>query len=207
MTTEHNENRSKQASLVRLIGNRMRTARIELHNMTLNRASKQLGYANASKLSRIENAVDSMSVPLMTILNAARLYEVPIDYLFGETDDWDWRPSDGFSSGVNQLMYDMMENSLKRQMDILRQLEGRQQAFVVACEAIVHAANDLEKSYSRLITLNPEFESEMKGGATLKARIDQVVGAAKLADMAKHRFQTECKLARNPDSAQAELDM
>ena len=47
--------KQEKAAVVRVIGTRMREAR-ELCNMSLSEASKRLGYANPSKLSKVELA-------------------------------------------------------------------------------------------------------------------------------------------------------
>jgi transcriptional regulator with XRE-family HTH domain len=202
------EEKADRAILVRTIGERLRAARKDLHNMSLETAARRLGYANSTKLSKIENASDTLSVPVLTILKAARLYQVPTDYIFGLTDDWDWRPGESTeAAGVNHVVMEMMENGLRRQMAILQQLEGRLSSYHTACEAISAASAELNIAYQRLIDINPGFEDETRGSASLKFRIDAVSGAAKLADSAVRRFRTECSLAKNPDSAQAEMEV
>ncbi len=55
-----------QNKLVRTIGERLRVAR-ELNNLSQSEAARRLGYANPSKLSKIEAAADTNSVPLWLI--------------------------------------------------------------------------------------------------------------------------------------------
>ena len=76
--------RMEQAAAVKTIGARMRQAR-ELCNLSQSAAAKRLGYSNSSKLSKVEGATDTNSVPLWLILRAAKVYEVSIDFLFGGT--------------------------------------------------------------------------------------------------------------------------
>ena len=71
--------RQEQAAAVKTIGARMRQAR-ELCNLSQSAAARRLGYANPSKLSKVELATDTNSVPLWLIVRAAR---VPI----GRTPD------------------------------------------------------------------------------------------------------------------------
>lgn len=61
-----------QSALVRTIGERLREAR-ELNNLSQSEAAKRLGYSNPSKLSKVESATDTNSVPLWLIVGAARV--------------------------------------------------------------------------------------------------------------------------------------
>ena len=65
--------RHQQAELVKTIGARLKESR-ELCNMSLSESARQLGYANPSKLSKVENATDTRSVPFWLIPAAAKLY-------------------------------------------------------------------------------------------------------------------------------------
>lgn len=73
--------RIEQVAAGETIGARMREAR-ELCNMSQSAAARRLGYSNPSKLSKVEGATDTNSVPLWLIVRAASVYEVSIDYLW-----------------------------------------------------------------------------------------------------------------------------
>ena len=79
--TKTGDVKREKAKLVRMIGLRMKHAR-ELVNMTQEYAAEKLGYANSSKLSKIENASDTDNVPNYIIERAATLYDVSVDYLY-----------------------------------------------------------------------------------------------------------------------------
>lgn len=77
--------RAEQIALARLIGERLRAAR-EAAGMSQLEAARRLGYANSSKLSKIEKGRSS-EVPTWAIKRAGWLYDVSIDYLMGECDN------------------------------------------------------------------------------------------------------------------------
>ena len=87
--SQPSEIRLKQARTLRVCGARFKEARVELCNMTLSHAAGQLGYANPSKLSKVENASDGYPVPLWLLVEASKLYEVSTDFLLGASDDWE----------------------------------------------------------------------------------------------------------------------
>lgn len=60
----------EQARLVQTIGARLAEAR-ELCNMSQSVAAQRLGYSNSSKLSKVEGATDTNSVPLWLIVRAS----------------------------------------------------------------------------------------------------------------------------------------
>jgi transcriptional regulator with XRE-family HTH domain len=85
--------RRKNAALFKIVGARLMQAR-EMCGMTLSEAARQLGYANPSKLSKVEHASDAASVPFWLIPEAAQLYDVSTEFLFGLSDDFEtgcWR--------------------------------------------------------------------------------------------------------------------
>ena len=105
--------RLEQAAIVKTIGTRMRQAR-EMCNLSQSAAAKRLGYANSSKLSKVENATDTNSVPLWLILRAAKAYEVSVDYLFGATDDWEISARMTQEREVSPWLWDAMERARLR---------------------------------------------------------------------------------------------
>ena len=67
---------------------RQRQAR-ELCNLSQSVAAKRLGYLTSAKLSKVEAAADTNSVPLWLIHRAASIYDVSTEFLFGFTDDFE----------------------------------------------------------------------------------------------------------------------
>lgn len=79
----------EQSEIVKVIGTRLREAR-ELCNMSQSVAATRFGYANSSKLAKVENATDTNSAPVWLILRASEVYEVSVDYLLGAGGYWCW---------------------------------------------------------------------------------------------------------------------
>lgn len=79
------EAREAGADAARLIGEQMRLARVAAGLSQLE-AARRLGYANSSKLSKIEKGRSS-EVPLWVIKRAGLIYGVSTDYLMGACDN------------------------------------------------------------------------------------------------------------------------
>lgn len=77
------EARAASAPIAAAIGERLRMAR-EAAGLSQLEAARRLGYANSSKLSKIEGG-GSSEVPMWLIKRAGWLYDVSIDYLFGDS--------------------------------------------------------------------------------------------------------------------------
>lgn len=74
--------RAEQAELARVVGLRLKEAR-EAVGMSQLDAAKQLGYANSTKLSKIESGKHSSQILMWVLIRAAELYDVSLDYLVG----------------------------------------------------------------------------------------------------------------------------
>ena len=123
--------RQEQAAAVKTIGARMRQAR-ELCNLSQSAAAKRLGYQNPSKLSKVELATDTNSVPLWLIVRAARVYEVSVDFLFGATDDWEVGARMTQERETSAWMFDAWEKARQRDMETLKRLHDRVQTLTEA---------------------------------------------------------------------------
>jgi transcriptional regulator with XRE-family HTH domain len=188
-----NGTRQEQAVVVKTIGARMRQAR-ELCNLSQSAAAKRLGYSNSSKLSKVEGATDTNSVPLWLILRAARVYEVSVDYLFGMTDDWEIGARMTQEREVSAWLFDAMEKSRLREMEILKKLHDRVEVMGETVAVICPAATDVGEALARFIELNPKFQ-DMRGGATLMKQVSRAAAAAAAAQGKLARFRVECSMA------------
>ncbi len=185
--------RQEQAAAVKTIGARMRQAR-ELCNLSQSAAARRLGYANPSKLSKVELATDTNSVPLWLIVRAARVYEVSVDFLFGATDDWEVGARMTQEREVSAWMFDTFDKLRQRDMETLKRLHDRVQTLTDAVAVMLAASEDASVALARFIELNPDFE-DMPGGARLLSAVGRASGAAKGAKAKMARFRVECVLA------------
>jgi len=186
--------RREQAALVKTIGARMRQAR-ELCNLSQNAAAKRLGYSNSSKLSKVEGATDTNSVPLWLIKRAACAYEVSIDFLFGETDDWETGARMTQEREISAWLQNAFNNVRQRDIETLRLLHNKVELMRDSVTTMHGCTEDVATALARFVELNPEFEESMRGSARLLATVERANTAAKAAKSKMTRFRMECVLA------------
>ena len=185
--------RQEQAAAVKTIGARMRAAR-ELCNLSQSAAARRLGYANPSKLSKVELATDTNSVPLWLIVRAARVYEVSVDFLFGATDDWEVGARMTQEREVSAWMFDTFDKLRQRDMETLKRLHDRVQTLTDAVAVMLAASEDASVALSRFAELNPAFY-EMRAGSRLVSAVERASDSAKAAKTKMERFRMECAVA------------
>ena len=194
--------RQEQAAAVKTIGARMRQAR-ELCNLSQSAAAKRLGYQNPSKLSKVEGATDTNSVPLWLIVRAARVYEVSVDFLFGATDDWEVGARMTQERETSAWLFDAWEKARQRDMETLKRLHDRVQTLTEAVAVMLAASEESALALARFAELNPEFE-EMRAGSRLVGAVERANDAAKNAKTKMERFRMDCSVAA-PHSHQLSL--
>lgn len=195
---------TERSGLAKSIGNRMREAR-EIAGMSQSEAARLLGYANSSKLAKVEMGTDTNSVPLWLIKRASRLYEVSIDFLFGESDDWELSAQACQERDVSKWVFDAWNQARERDMEILRRLNQRFDGLSGAINKSVSASEDVRAAWDRIIALNPKFEDEVRGGGRLLSAIERLMMISSESKAKLQRFKTECtlsKFANQIDSSQ-----
>lgn len=196
--------RQEQAAAVKTIGARMRQAR-ELCNLSQSAAAKRLGYANPSKLSKVELATDTNSVPLWLIVRAARVYEVSVDFLFGATDDWEVGARMTQEREVSAWLYDTFDKLRQRDMETLKRLHDRVQTLTDAVATMLTMTEDAAAALDRFAEVNPEFQ-DMRAGGRLVGAVERAHDAAKGAKAKMERFRMECSVAA-PQTHQLSLSL
>jgi transcriptional regulator with XRE-family HTH domain len=176
-----------QAAIVKTIGERMRQAR-ELCNLSQIEAARRFGYSNPSKLSKIEGATDTNSVPLWVVLKASAAYEVSTDYLFGLSEDFEISPRATQERIVSRWVLAQVDTQQRLVLDTLFAM-NEQIARVIDVFPKTHAqALEVARALARFRELNPGFE-DMRGGSTLLAASEHVVDGAASANEIFHRFR------------------
>lgn len=173
----------EQNAIVRTIGERLRHAR-ELCNLSQSEAARQMGYANPSKLSKVEAATDTNSVPLWLIRRAAEVYEVSIDYLFGLTEDWEV----GVPRGTQGWLLDAWQKMRLRDIGLLDRVHHEVATVAGTTSDLVTAARGAGDALTSYREKNPGFDDSPASNA-LVSRIAQMEAAAKRADAGLKRFQ------------------
>lgn len=155
--------RHQQAQLVKTIGTRLKESR-ELCNLSLSEAARLLGYSNPSKLSKVENSTDTLSVPFWLIPAAAQLYDVSTEFLFGLTDEWEtgcWR-------GVSPFLIHVWDAQRARDLKALAVLNRRVIAAVESFPTLAEAAQNALGAVEAFTLQNKDFD-DLPGGARLMA--------------------------------------
>jgi transcriptional regulator with XRE-family HTH domain len=175
-----------QAAAVKMIGARLREAR-EMNNLSLSEAARRLGYSNPSKLSKVENASDTNSVPLWLIRDAAELYDVSADYIFGLADDWET----GIPRGMTGWLADRWEQLRRRDVAAMAALGARVDTCATLIPTLAQDAKAVLDAIRRLETLNPDTWPEIKGGSKLTAAAERLERSANSAAVAEKRLRIE----------------
>lgn len=183
--------RHVQAELVKTIGARLKASR-ELCNLSLSEAARRLGYANPSKLSKVENATDTNSVPLRLIRDAARVYEVSTEYIFGLSDDFEA----GVPRGMTPHLLDQWDRMRSRDLQALIALQQKIEAATSVIPTIQRDAQNVIDAINRLTDLNGDAFLDLHGGSILNAAADRLKKSAADALAAERRLRL--KLATPP---------
>lgn len=178
--------RHAQAALVKTIGARLKASR-ELSNLSLSEAARRLGYSNPSKLSKVENATDTNSVPLWLIRDASELYEVSADYIFGLADDWET----GVPRGMTGWLADRWEEQRRRDISAMAALGARVDACAEHIPFLAADAREVLDAVRRLDALNPEAWPEIRGGGRLYSAAKRLEHNANAAAVAEKRLKIE----------------
>lgn len=167
-----NDFKREQFDLVRVIGSRMREAR-ELTNMSQSVAARRLGYRAPGKLAKIENASDTCSVPAWTILRAARLYDVSIDFLFGLSQDFD----DTAHRPVAGWLADALEVSRRRDLELISRLHDEVRLVTRSLPVLHERAKDVEAAITSFRVINQDFD-DARGGARVLGTVERLLSSA-----------------------------
>ena len=165
-----------QSMLVKTIGERMRQAR-ELCNLSQSAAAKQLGYSNPSKLSKVESAIDTNSVPLWLVHAAARLYQVNVGYLFGLNDDWE--PEAPRSAQV--WLLERWNEMRIRDMSALDRVHAEVVTVAQTTSDLLDGVRRMGDALSAFRTRNGEFD-DMPASALLVGRLARLEAVARDAE-------------------------
>lgn len=190
--------RHEQADLVRIIGTRLKEAR-ELCNLSQVEAARRLGYANSSKLAKIERASDSVSVPIWLILRAAKLYDVSIDFLFGQSDDWFREPRLSQEREVSSWLFEAWEAQRKRDMLTIKRLNDEIECVTNTTGEMLECTATAADALHDFARINPRFK-DMRGSAKLQKYVSLAADSARSASRKLTRFRSSlrCAVATTP---------
>lgn len=183
-----------QLKLVKTIGDRLREAR-EICNMPQIEAAKRLGYSNPSKLSKVEKATDTNSVPLWLILRAAQIYEVSIDFLFGITDDWELSVQKCIERDIDNYIIASWEEKRLEDIQNIKKVKDEQKKLYEYIHLMFLEQDELQTALQRFRELNREFD-DMRGGSRLVSAVERMQAATVLAKNKLSAFRDKCSASR-----------
>ncbi|EIC30574.1 hypothetical protein Metal_2888 [Methylomicrobium album BG8] len=157
--------RSEYEQVVKTLGERMKVAR-ELCGFSQLKAAKLLGYANSSKLAKIEGATDTNSVPLWLIPKAADVYEVSVDFLFGVSDDWERDPVAAQQQQVGQWLEDRWQEVRDAQDQAFKTLHAKQVELSESIDRTLRRSKENFECLEQVRRNNRAFD-DLRGGAKL----------------------------------------
>jgi transcriptional regulator with XRE-family HTH domain len=164
MKTQHAQ-RDVQAQLVKTFGERMIKAR-ELCGYSQQRAAELLGYANSSKLAKIEGATDTNSVPLWLIPKAAEVYQVSVDFLFGVSECWQRDPIAAQEQQVGQWLEARWQQVQETQDGAFKALHAKQSELSESIDRTQRRSKENLECLDHVRKHNKAFD-DLRGGAKL----------------------------------------
>lgn len=169
MNTEH------ARSLGQTIAQRLRIAR-SCAGMPANIAAQRLGYANATQISLAEKG--ERTPPLHVLVEYAKLYVVPLDFLCGLIDD----PIADATETNQGVIANAVASAIKEQFEVLVSSISEQASITIAgynqdrrdLQATCNIAQQAKIALQRVRELNPEFDEDWRGTARLVMHLESL---------------------------------
>lgn len=133
---------------------------------------------------KIENGVDVPDISLDLLIRAGNVFDVPFDFLIGNTDDWDC----GIERRDNDLVEMMLLEWQAQRMKTVNQIRIQENKLKIIGRTISiyqEAITECSVAMAKFEKLNPQFQ-DMKAGAA-------VVGSIERAEMAVNKAQGDLK--------------
>ena len=171
---------------VRTLCQRLREAR-ELSGLLQAKAADLLG-VNAARLNVIEQGVNVYEIPHWLVLKAARAYDVSVDYLYGNGDDFEHDVQVARNrNSLQHLRHEMGEliaGYLSQSAANFQMLEKLGE-LVRDCEVSIQ---EVTATFDRFRAANPEFDDSM-ASAPLLAAVDRATGRMEAAELMLKRLK------------------
>lgn len=179
-------------SLAQTIGKRLRIAR-SCAGMQANIAAQRLGYTNATQISLAENG--ERIPPLHILVEYAKLYVVPLDFLCGLIDD----PIADATETNQGVITNAVSHAIKEQFEVLARSISEQASVTIAgynqdrrdLQATCNIAQQAKAALDRVRELNPEFDEDWRGTARLVMHLE---GLEQVGNQAAQRLNHEKRM-------------
>lgn len=187
--------RHEVVALTKTIGTRMKEAR-ELAGISQSDAARRLGYKNSAKLSKIENASDGYPVPILTIWRAAMLYEVSVDFLFGQSDDWERSARMTQERRTSAWIFDVFEDAKRCHVAAMQAINNRQEVLMEVNGLLAQAISGVAAALLRYRELNQDFD-DTRASSVIVGAVERAEAAVRYADAKRRKEKFMCDLLAN----------
>lgn len=178
--------------LAQTIGKRLRIAR-SCTGMPANIAAQRLGYTNATQVSLAEKG--ERTPPLHILVEYAKLYVVPLDFLCGLIDD----PIADATETNQGVIANAVSDAIREQFENLVRSVSEQASVTIAgysqdrrdLQATCNIAKQAKAALERVRELNPEFDDDWRGTARLVMHLE---GLEQVGSQAAQRLNHEKRM-------------
>lgn len=161
--------------LKKVVAKRLKASRLAA-GMKLDQAAVAIGHANVTQLSLAESG--ERIPPHLSLVKLADLYCVPLDFIYGRNDD---PIADPVESNQGVIVRSVTA-SIKTCFDQFCKAISEHSSVAIAGQRqdrkdLVRIGNTVTEALAalnRMKLLNPEFEEDWRGGATLEAAIQRI---------------------------------
>ena len=174
------DNKEFRRALQKTVGERLVKAR-ELSGMKQDAAARKIGYVNGSKLSKIEQASDTYSIPFEAVVKLSRLYMVSLDYLVGNVDDWDETLATTSERNTAQWLQDSFEKARSRDVWLIKKALRHNQLTLESIDMMMDAFEKVVSAFDKFTSVNECFD-DMRGGNRLMMSIEKMRDVSALVD-------------------------
>ena len=178
-----------------IIAKRLKEAR-EIANISVKNAARKLGFKTQSALCKIEKGLIKPSINL--ILQAAQLYDVSADFIFGLNDDWEKSLYCRQQRDSNSWIIHAINKNNNDVLQTLNIIKNKLYNLVEISEFLALKSQETNDAFLRFVELNKDDFLDLKGGAKLEKLITEIYNAAKFFISEKQKFSTV--ISRNANS-------
>ncbi|CAN5296978.1 hypothetical protein BH10PSE16_BH10PSE16_00990 [soil metagenome] len=179
--------RLKWAQSLKMVGERLREARVDLNAMTLTYAADKLGCENPSQLSKIENG--HAPAPNWMVLAAAKLYQVSADFLLGAASDWEYSARMTQEREVGRFQAEEAERNVLRQTNLNMVFHDELDWASGAIVGMAFSIEEITETLKRVSEINVELWQEVRGGAKLAGDVERALQLVAPARAGLKRFK------------------
>lgn len=157
------------------MGIRMRKAR-EAACLSATQAAASMGYAQAVQISQMETG--KRPVTMEVLEQAARLYGTTADYLLGLSEDVDRDPAVAVAAVIHRRNLAELERITNMMSALSVEVARKLLPDASRGHRLAQMALETSAALRTFVALNPTFESRMRGGAQLAAKVQAGADAA-----------------------------